>query len=133
MPGSSTKRQRASPGSSSCAELAIKRRRTASETPESSVYPQTLCDQDAVRDAVPDKVGGPRTRSSRAPVPPKLAISIVSVRSFKPADGHGPLSVGLARGYYNYFDAACLAVAPTLAAVHDSSVESREYVRRRSS
>ncbi|KAE8882466.1 hypothetical protein PF010_g15701 [Phytophthora fragariae] len=76
MPGSSTKRQRASPGSSSCAELAIKRRRTASETPESSVYPQTLCDQDAVRDAVPDKVGGPRTRSSRAPVPPKVNESV---------------------------------------------------------
>ncbi|KAE9136380.1 hypothetical protein PF010_g1698, partial [Phytophthora fragariae] len=72
MSGSSTKRQRASPEASSCAQRVIKRRFTSSETPESAVSSQSLCDQDAVRDAVPHKGGGPRTRSGRAPVPPEV-------------------------------------------------------------
>ncbi|KAE8980561.1 hypothetical protein PR003_g28344 [Phytophthora rubi] len=70
MPGSSTKRQRASPEASSCAKLVIKRRRTSSQPPDSTFSSQTFCDQDADREAVPHQGGdGPRTRSGRAILP----------------------------------------------------------------
>ncbi|KAE9278242.1 hypothetical protein PR003_g28579 [Phytophthora rubi] len=42
MPASDTKRQRASPEASSCAELVIKRRWTSSEAPESTFSSQRV-------------------------------------------------------------------------------------------